>query len=519
MKITSIKLHNFRKFKDIEVPIKETRTIIVGDNECGKSTILSAIDLVLLGSRNKIENLGLHNLFNREVIEEYLSTERKITDLPIMFAELYLEDLDHEIFHGAINSTGNEHFGMRLIVQPDEIYQEDILEILNNGADNFPFEFYRVIFQYFSDRSYTVYTRLTQHLLLDNSQISNKLATTKYIKNIYNANVEVGDRIRLLNRYRDHKRAFTQENLVGLNSDENEYEFALRSAIDSNLETDLNLEEAGIPLQDRGKGKQCFIKTDFALQKASSALECVLLEEPENHLSHVTMRKLIKRIEDSSDTQIIIATHSNMIANRLNLKNLILLNSNSESYVSLSDLDESTARFFMKAPDNNMLEFINSERVILVEGDAEFILIKQMYENLTKESFEDSQIHIISVGGTSFPRYLRIAKKIGIKVAVITDNDQDYEKKINERYKEFSDNENIEVFADKDNDISTFEIAIHQSNEQLCYELFSPGRRTLNPLEYMLSNKAESAFRLLEERGTDLILPNYIKQAIGWIRN
>jgi len=519
MKITSIKIQNFRRFTKIEIPIRETRTILVGDNECGKSTILSALDLVLLGSRNKIESIGLHNLFNRNIIANYLETDRKIDELPVLMAEIYLSETDNELFYGATNSTGDDHYGMRLIVEPDELYQEEIKIILENGASNFPFEFYHVKFQYFSDRAYTIYTRITSHLLLDNSQISNKLATSKYIRNIYNSNVELGTRIKLLNQYRDHKKNFANENLLGLNEDDNEYEFALRSALDSNLESDLNLEEAGVPIQDRGKGKQCFIKTDFALQKASSSLECVLLEEPENHLSHVTMRKLIKRIEDSTETQIIVATHSNMIANRLNLKNIILLNSEGQSYVSLKDLDESTARFFMKAPDNNMLEFITASRVILVEGDAEFILIKRLYENITSSQIEDSDVHIISVGGTSFPRYLRIASQVGIKVAVITDNDKDFEKNIVKRYEEFVGFDNIRVFADDDNAISTFEIAIHGLNEGICHEIFSPGRRTLSPLNYMLGNKAESAFQLLESKGDEIIAPEYIKDAIEWIRN
>ncbi|WP_417760564.1 AAA family ATPase, partial [Shewanella sp.] len=38
------------------------RNIVVGDNEAGKSTILTAIELVLSGSRSKVESLGVEAL-------------------------------------------------------------------------------------------------------------------------------------------------------------------------------------------------------------------------------------------------------------------------------------------------------------------------------------------------------------------------------------------------------------------------------------------------------------------------
>lgn len=147
-----------------------------------------------------------------------------------------------------------------------------------------------------------------------------------------------------------------------------------------------------------------------------------MLEEPENHLSHVNMKKLIQRIKKSENKQLFVATHSNLISTRLDLRKSILLNSNSNEPVLLNDLKEDTAKFFMKAPDNNILEFIMSDKVILVEGDAEYILMQCFYEKVTNEKPEDSNIHILSVGGTSFKRYLDIAKLLQIKTCVIRDN-------------------------------------------------------------------------------------------------
>lgn len=194
-----------------------------------------------------------------------------------------------------------------------------------------------------------------------------------------------------------------------------------------------------------------------------------------------------------------------------------MLNSNSTTPVLLKDIDEGTAKFFMKAPDNNILEFILSKRVILVEGDAEFILMQAFYKNETTENFEDSDIHVISVGGTSFKRYLNLAKHLEIRTAVIRDNDGDFQKKCVDDFSDYTE-PFIKVFSDTDNNVSTFEIAVFNDNSAACNELFSAGRKTLSVQDYMLSNKADCAFELLDKKADTLTTPQYIKDAITWIR-
>ena len=61
----------------------------------------------------------------------------------------------------------------------------------------------------------------------------------------------------------------------------------------------------------------------------------------------------------------------------------------------------------MKAPDNNVLEFVLSKKVILVEGDSEFILLDAFYKAVSKgASLDEENVHVISVDGTSFKRYM-----------------------------------------------------------------------------------------------------------------
>lgn len=516
--IERIKLKNFGRFQDISIGFQKNLNLLIGDNEAGKSTILNAIDFVLSGSRSKVENYGIDNLFNTEVIKTFLDSEKKYEDLPVLFAELYLNDQGNKDLEGKYNSEDLYTHGLALICEPREDLSKEIKDILSQEDDNFPFEYYSITFKTFSGESYTGYRKFMQHLLLDNTQINNEYATKSYIKKLYSNCVKDSEKNKHQNEYRKHKDTFRDTVLSELNDRIDDYSFSIKTSSKANLETDLTIREGNIEIDNKGKGRQCFIKTDFALQKNENELDVILLEEPENHLSHLNMKKLIQKINDSENKQLFIATHSNLISTRLNLKKSVLLSSNSQSPILLDGLPDDTAKFFMKAPDNNILEYILSKKVVLVEGDAEYILMESFFEKETGQKIEDFDVHIISVGGTSFKRYLDIAKLLDIKTAVVRDNDGNFQFNCVDRYEDYA-GDNIQIFYPDDNDISTFEISIFQINEAICNELFIAGRKTLTVQEYMLKNKADVAFELLDKKTGEVEVPEYIKNAIEWIKN
>jgi predicted ATP-dependent endonuclease of OLD family len=348
--------------------------------------------------------------------------------------------------------------------------------------------------------------------------MASRSPNNQYVKAMYEAEVEQPQRYSLQNEYRQQKKLFKETKLNVINDSLHEYDFAIRSGSKFNLETDLTLIEGGIQLENRGKGKQCFIKTAFALREreANKTLDVLLLEEPENHLSHTSMNKLICHIQKAHNNQIIIATHSSLICSRLDLRKSILLNSASSTPAKLNDLSSETAKFFIKAPNHNILELVLSKKVILVEGDAEYILMESLYEKVTGNSPAEDGIHIISVGGTSFKRYMELSKLLNIRTAVIRDNDKDYQKNCIDNYAEYIA-DCITVYADQDDTRYTFEVCMYLDNKDVCDELFSRGGIQLPPQEYMLKNKTTTAFKLLDEKLNELVVPAYIQEAIEWI--
>ncbi|EIU6826879.1 AAA family ATPase [Vibrio parahaemolyticus] len=516
--IQKVKLKNFKKFSEYEVPLTEDRNVLIGDNEAGKSTILTAIELVLSGSIGKVDSIGIDALLNANAVSDFLSSEKKIEDLPTLYIEIYLNDTGNPDLNGKNNSDNVNADGLQLICEPNEELSKEIQDVLKAEGDNFPFEFYVSRFTTFSGDSYSGYRKFLRYLSIDSTQINSEYANTQYVKAMYEAIVDQPLRYRLKNEYRKQKSAFKDNHLKELNDGIDSYDFEIRSGSKFNLETDLTLTEDGIPIEHRGKGKQCFIKTAFALREREEGktIDVLLLEEPENHLSHTSMNRLIGQVEKAHNNQVIIATHSSLISSRLDLRKSILLNSSANRPAILKDLTDQTAKFFMKAPNHNILELVLSKKAILVEGDAEYILMESLYKNVKGTHPADDGVHIISVGGTSFKRYMEVSKILNIKTVIIRDNDKDYQKNCIDNYAGYL-NKYIKVYADQNNQRYTFEVCMYQDNKIICDKLFTKGKIKLTPQEYMLSNKTTAAFKLLDEKEDELNVPKYIKEAIEWI--
>jgi len=516
--IKKINLHNFKRFKEFSVEFNDKINLLIGDNEAGKSSILLAIDIVLSGSVNKIDTLGLDSIFNSKIIQDFLHSEKKYENLPTLYIELYLNEQNNPDLNGKYNSEDILSDGLLMICKPNDELSKEISGILKQPEPNFPFEYYSINFKTFKGESYSTYKKYLRHISIDSSLISNEYATKSYVKEMYYNNLKnEAEKNKYQNEYRKFKTNFKNDVLAELNSKIGDYSFSIKSTSKANLETDLTIEENNIAIENKGKGKQCFIKTEFALMKSDVKLDIILLEEPENHLSHINMKKLINRIKDTDDKQLFITTHNSMISKRLDLRYSILLNSSSTEPVLMKSIADKTAKFFMKAPDNNLLEFILSKKSLLVEGDAEFILISAFFKNETGCNLEDSDIHVISVDGTSLKRYLEIGKLLSIKTAVLRDNDKDFQNNCVINYSDFT-NEFIKIFADNNQERHTFEICLYQDNTEICDKLFTEERRSLSVQEYMIQNKAEVAFEILDKKADCLVTPQYIKDAIQWIK-
>lgn len=284
-----------------------------------------------------------------------------------------------------------------------------------------------------------------------------------------------------------------------------------------------------IPFHFIGKGEQCIIKTDLALShKKNKESNLLLIEEPENHLSHAKLNALINKIKTSNaDKQIIISTHSSFVANKLGLEHLILLNN--KKTIRLSNLSPETQSFFEKIAGYDTLRMILCKKAILVEGDSDELVIQKAYmlQNKGKLPIED-EVDVISVG-VAFKRFLEIAEKINKNVVVVTDNDGDIEaiEKKYENYLEGNKKENIKICFDdnvytgnlmigsKSYNYNTLEPLILKSNNLSKLNMIFGTKYTIEDdlRKYMKNNKTECALKIFDTQ-EEMLFPDYIMEAI-----
>lgn len=524
--ISKLSLHNYRRFADYDIDFNQEKNIIIGDNEAGKSSLISAIDLVLSGNESRVRAIGIDNIFCDAATKAFTDLdklERVISNLPIVTLDVHLSNVIDA--PGMVDLLGRfkdgmkPSHGLRMRIIPNIDLENELKDYLDSSGEVFPYDFYKVEFLTFGNVHYSGYRKFLRHLMIDNSSDKFDYATSGFVKDAYQMHVaDVKERARLESSYRSHKNTYESASLKGINDALEKaegYRFGIRSGVRSNLETDLTIYRDRISIDSLGLGERVFIKTKFSLnnKKSKHDPDVVLIEEPENHLSHNKMHRLIDLIKSSQDAQIFVSTHSNMISSRLDLRNCIFIRKETDKPVSLKSLKSDTAAFFEKAPAVSILDFVLADRVVLVEGAAEYILLRKLYYQKFDKYPEDEGVYIASIGGLSFKRYMEIGKLLGIRTAVVRDNDGDAQKNCIDNYTDYT-TDGIKVFYDADKDNYTFEKCIYDLNSELCSETFS--NRT-DTLAYMISSKAEAAFYLSELK-EQIAIPKYIEEAFKWVK-
>ena len=497
-----IRLVNFKIFEDETIPCNKEMNIFVGDNAMGKSTILQAIDIVLSGSITKVLAIGLENLINVRAVSEWINSP-KLLELPTMSVELFFEMPDlpkyakycGEKYLGGRNQST---YGIKMVCSTNAGLSEEIVASIREGrCDAFPFEFYEVNFSTFSGDYYSGYSKPCKFLYIDNTAINTSRALRYVIERAYQNAVEETDRASTQYDFRQHVSKFQLP----------------QSAIDKNLTvigdltSCLDIKEAGVRLENCGEGKISICKTDSALDKRSDGVSILALEEPENHLSHHNLRHLIFMVKNRAENrQMFIVTHNSYITSRLGLRNTFFVNKG--IVLPLVGLSDDTGAFFMKAPNDNLLQFVLSQKVLLVEGAAEYILMDKFFTEVTGRDAVTLGIWIMALNNLSFKRYLEVGKLLDIKVAAVRDNDGTpktwYEDMQSDRRK---------VFSDPLKDRWTFEVCLYQDNKDVLDSIF---HNQESVLDYMLAHKAEAAYQILKAN-QELVVPQYIKEAIEWL--
>lgn len=525
MYVKKVKLTNFKRFKNNEFCFNKGTNIVIGTNDSGKSTLLHAIDICLnqRGNGDWKNRNEYGTLLNIKARENFLKTKKLYSDLPKIRVEIEIGELENKIsssiFNGYNNSSKKESEGVCFEYSFDDQYKSEYEELIRDDIDIefIPFEFYTAKWKTFGGETYSFRKNPFKSILIDTNRStgdSYKVFTKQVFSTLSrneqnNMSIELKKKIDEFNK--KMKEEFRIKHLLEIDPN--------RFVIEDNL--DVIDADKDILLRDMGSGTENIIKTQLAMDVNS---KLILLEEPENHLSFDLARQQIEQIKSKDNSkQLIITTHSPLLASKLSISNLKWLN-NEGKFISFQDIPQDTAQFFQKADNIDVLQVILSEKVILVEGATEYMIMEDMVKQVTGCSVNEKGIHVISMGGNYYKRFKDVVNKTKNRVLVITDNDGS-EKRIeeaaraNSAYLHIAMPNNIQEF--------TFETALFDENKSYFSDSWEESDATTswkehenldNKLVYLLKNKTKSAFKYSNSiASNELKVPNYIEDGIKWL--
>lgn len=143
----------------------------------------------------------------------------------------------------------------------------------------------------------------------------------------------------------------------------------------------------------------------------------LLIEEPEAHVHAQRQLRLIQylqKIVDSQDDkankpQIIITTHSPNLASEIDLNNLVIIRSGKAFSTAdgETELDSNDYKFLARFLDVTKANLFFARGVMIVEGDAENILMPTLAKCIGKD-FTEHGVSMVNVGGVGLRRYAKI---------------------------------------------------------------------------------------------------------------
>lgn len=474
MFVSSVKLFNFRQFKSeegkpgLDITLHKGLNALIGENDSGKTAIIDAIKLVLLTQSNEYVRPVEEDFYiNADGVStnEFL-IECKLEEFTQNEAKNFVEYLSFEKDGEDILYSMNLYF--RAWKEKNRIYSElrvgsaeDGITLDAKARDLLRAVYLKPLRDAEREMSAGRNSRISQILLghpIFQNQDSHKL---RDIMNNANSSIE---------RYfsEDDGKDILQNIRQTLKDFNVQDSSTTASLTTSNIHLKTILESLSLNVSDihpgLGELNLLFMAAELLLLKHDNngGLRLALIEELEAHLHPQAQLRLINFLQNEyneSGAQIIISTHSPILASKINIKNIILLK-NGMGYDlthTKTGLERGDYLFLQRFLDATKSNLFFAKGIIMVEGDAENILIPVIAEILGYP-LEKYGVSIVNVGSTAFLRYSRIMVRsdgttIPIPVSIITDCD----------IKPYDEIEGQIVFGDKTKDYAE---AIAKKNER-----------------------------------------------------
>lgn len=429
MLICGLKVKNYRGL-NIDIDTVEKVSILIGQNDSGKTNICSAILKVLDYNKRRIPLVTADSTnSNKDNIEiEIKLTADDLTNEQSAIIGNYIH----------IDNEGKKY----MIAKLTSTYNEDTLEYedtLIYGDPTIDFEEVRINTQTQLDKVLSI-VYINPVYDIENSkkdffkfkETDNKengiYFSENILKEINNLNETIQDEkiVDQIQRELNEKGEF-KELLEDLNfrvipniKEENIYKSLNVATYDANDNEFNNIGD--------GKSKIFSMILKSKIYK-NDKQKIYIIEEPENHLYVLLQKIYISALLQMNPSQLIITTHSPYTIDFEKVNQIIKISCNrltGDRIINRFDnINNEDFKKFGYLINVEVAEMLYYDNVLLIEGDSEkyFYSLLMTKDNSFLEKINKNRFGIYAVNGIAFKTIKKLLEKLGIKVYIKTDND------------------------------------------------------------------------------------------------
>ena len=472
MHISRIYVKNYRCFREIDIPLNQGLTCIIGENNTGKTNLFHALRLVLDNNLpSTYRQLREQDIFARQdfrrpnqvIISVEFSNFGEFENSQAWLSDWMIGDLQHARLsyrfrprRSIIDSHTEDHEICDLRLEEDyewklfgggnidprclEWHQNDGQLASPSELQYFHLEFLRDLRNVLLDLGSERVSPLRRLIRLDSDPESEAQIVDTLEKSI--EELESHPKIQTISGgLRD---AYTrtvgeafQDIHLSLAMSEPSFDAIVRSL-------KVLFENGSIPnrkfdLSMNGQGLNNILYITMVLQAfgrltatENLAGNLLLIEEPEAHL-HPQLQRTLFDVLSRSHSQVLITTHSTHISSQAPIKSLVSLTTTADdtgtvaTTLSLSTmLADKQVADLERYLDATRSTLLYARKVMLVEGAAELFLIPEMIKAVKKLNLDRFGISIVPIYGKHFDSYAKLFSRDGLpkKCAILSDGDR-----------------------------------------------------------------------------------------------
>lgn len=434
MRLFSLHIRNFRKIENLSVTFPKGLTVIVGENNAGKTAVIDALRLILFSSRD-FDALRLN--------EDDFRRGSENAPIEIFCTFCDLSDTDEVHFQECLVDVGDGRFHVRINARAQFNITTRRVNVRMWGGETEGGSLPSNLYDYLSS-IYLQPLRNPESGLRPgrNSQISRLIdCLTAEDKRVDFENIakSANDQIRELDPVKNAKSDIdTQLTSIAGTELAQETDLIFSDPTFHRIIAGLQPEIDGLPFSLNGLGYNNLLFTAATLgtlrRSDQFSFRSILVEEPEAHLHPhlqvLLLRHLVDAAEDTegNEVQVLVSSHSPILASQAPIDSVVSIHESDGKVTCVSlcsiKFDATLKRKLQRFLDTTRAELFFARRILMVEGIAEALLLTVL-ARMAGGDLKESSVTVLNADGINFNAFIPLfgPDRLGMSVAILTDGD------------------------------------------------------------------------------------------------